>query len=81
MMAQRRTKQTAIIVRPQPSAAIQSLVTPPKVTAGDVFDRSKEVVLAHQRACGLVAAITDAMLETTYKTATATAEHIAAAVG
>ncbi len=81
MAAKRATKPTAIIVRPKASAAIQALLTPPTVTAGDVFRKSEEVVLAHQAACSLVAAMTDAMLATTLKTASATAEHIAAAVG
>ena len=81
MAAKRATKPTAIIVRPEPSAAIQALVTPPKVTAGDIFRTTEAVVVNHRKACGMVAAMTDAMLATAHQTTAATAEHIAAAVG
>ena len=79
MAAKRRTPHTAIILRPEPSAAIQALVSPPKVAFGDCFRKTEEVVLQHQRAVGLVTAMTDAMLATVHQNTAAAAKHLAAA--
>jgi hypothetical protein len=80
-MAKRRTKQTAIIVRPDPPAAIQSLVTPPKVTVGDIFRKTEEVVAEHRKAAGMVKAMTDAMLTAVHQNTAEAAEQLAAMAG
>ena len=77
----RATRPTSIILHPEPSAAIQALVRPPKVTVSDVFRETQEVAENHRKAVGMVAAMTDALLLTAHQTNTAAAKHLAAAAG
>ncbi len=72
---------TSIVVRPEPSAAIQAMVQPPKVTATDVFRSTLRVAEKHQEAVGMVSAATDALLVTVNQTNVAAAKHLAAAAG